>query len=114
MTTDVADVGVGTLRSGIIGAGFMARVHAAAARTAGAHLTGIASSRPDRAAAAAQSLGITRAEADASALIAASDIDVVHICTPNTTHAPLAAAARGPDPDAPFGSLPPPPTSVGL
>jgi predicted dehydrogenase len=93
MTTDVTTAGVGTIRAGLLGGGFMARVHSGAARTAGAQLVGIATSDVVRATAAAQALGIDRAEADAQTLVSASDIDVVHICTPNTTHAALALAA---------------------
>lgn len=93
MTTDVTDTGVGTIRTGILGGGFMARVHTAAARAAGARLTGIATSTPEGAVRAARDLGYERAENGAPALLAASDLDVVHICTPNATHAPLALAA---------------------
>lgn len=93
MTTGVTDTGVGTIRTGVLGGGFMARVHSGAARTAGARLVGIATSSASRAASAAAALGVDRAEADAQALLAASDIDVVHICTPNATHAALASAA---------------------
>lgn len=93
MTTEVIDIVVGTVRTGLIGGGFMGRVHAAAARRAGARLTAVASSSRDRAEAVAHQLGVARAEADADGVISASDVDVVHICTPNATHAPLAAAA---------------------
>ncbi|MCT9820862.1 Gfo/Idh/MocA family oxidoreductase [Microbacterium sp. W1N] len=92
MTTDVTDIGVGTIRQGIIGGGFMARVHAGAGRTAGAALTAVATSTADGAARAAHSLGARRS-AEALALVAAGDVDVVHICTPNATHAALATAA---------------------
>lgn len=93
MTTDVTDTGVGVIRTGLLGGGFMARVHSSAARTAGASLVGVATSSLDRAEVAAATLGVARAEADAAALLSASDIDVVHICTPNATHASLALAA---------------------
>ena len=93
MTTDVTDTGVGTIRTGLVGGGFMAAVHAGAARTAGARLVGIATTNLERAAVAAASLGVDRPEADARTLLAASDIDVVHVCSPNATHAPLALAA---------------------
>ena len=93
MTTDVADTVVGTIRTGLLGGGFMARVHSSAARTAGADLVGVATTSAATAAAAAQALGIARGESDAAAVLEASDIDVVHICTPNATHAPLALAA---------------------
>ena len=71
----------------------MGRVHAAAARRAGAQLTVVASSSRGRAEAVARELGVARVEDDAAGVFAASDVDVVHICTPNATHAPLAAAA---------------------
>lgn len=93
MTMDVLDTGVGTIRTGVLGGGFMARVHAAAARAAGSPLMAVASSTPARAADAARRLGAARSEADAAALIAASDIDIVHVCTPNATHADYALAA---------------------
>ncbi|MCC2031197.1 Gfo/Idh/MocA family protein [Microbacterium allomyrinae] len=93
MTTEVTDIVVGTLRTGLVGAGFMARVHSAASRRAGARLTAVATSNPARAEAAARHLGIERAEGSARSLLAASDIDVVHICTPNGTHSSLALAA---------------------
>lgn len=93
MTTEVIDIVVGTVRTGIVGGGFMGRVHAAAARRAGARLVAVATSSRPRAEAIARELGAGRAESDAAGVIAASDVDVVHICTPNATHAPLAAAA---------------------
>ncbi|MFC7430941.1 MULTISPECIES: Gfo/Idh/MocA family protein [unclassified Agrococcus] len=79
-------------RVGILGGGFMARVHAHAARSARAELVAIASSSQARAAEAAAALGVAHALPDAASLVAA-DVDVVHVCTPNTTHATLAAQA---------------------
>jgi len=93
MNTDVLDTGVVTIRTGLLGGGFMARVHAAAARAAGSPVVAVASSTPARAVDAARRLGAGRGEADAGHLMAASDIDVVHICTPNATHAEYALAA---------------------
>lgn len=70
----------------------MARVHSRAARAAGARLTALASSSAERAARAAAELGIGEAMADAEALLA-GESQVVHICTPNATHAALAHRA---------------------
>ena len=81
------------LRVGIVGAGFIGRVHARSARLAGARLVGVASSTPDSAAAAARELGIARGFATAEELVASDDIDVVHVCAPNHLHLPLARAA---------------------
>ncbi|WP_431807412.1 Gfo/Idh/MocA family protein [Microbacterium paraoxydans] len=93
MTTDVTDTGLGTIRAGILGGGFMARVHRAAARDAGGELRAVATRSAAGGRDAAQALGADRAEADADALLDAADIDVVHICTPNATHADLARRA---------------------
>ncbi|MFG3289187.1 Gfo/Idh/MocA family protein [Streptomyces sp. NPDC048179] len=85
------------LKAGFIGTGFIGSVHARAARQAGARLAGVASSTLQRSQEAARTLGAERAFASAEDLIADSDIDVVHICTPNHLHAPLAhlALAQG-------------------
>ncbi|MFF3029331.1 Gfo/Idh/MocA family protein [Microbacterium sp. NPDC057944] len=89
MTTDVTDTEVGTIRSGFLGGGFMAQVHSRAARAAGAELAVIASSTPQRSIEAARSLGIERA-AQGIAEVLSGEADVVHVCTPNATHAELA------------------------
>ncbi|KZX22570.1 Gfo/Idh/MocA family protein [Rathayibacter tanaceti] len=81
------------LRAGVLGGGFMAAVHSRAARSAGAVLAGVASSSPAKGERAAAELGFERAYPDARALIEDESIDVVHVCTPNATHAELALAA---------------------
>jgi predicted dehydrogenase len=81
------------LRAGIIGAGFIGAVHANAVRAAGAVVARTAASTPERSAAAAERLGALAPAATGEDLIDADDIDVVHICTPNTLHAPLAHRA---------------------
>jgi predicted dehydrogenase len=81
------------LRTAIAGTGFIGRVHARSARLAGARLVGVAASSPDSAAAAAAELGADRAFASAEELVRDPDVDVVHICTPNNLHVPLAEAA---------------------
>jgi predicted dehydrogenase len=81
------------LRVGIVGTGFIGRVHARAARVAGAQLAGVASSSPERAAAARRELHADRGYDSAEELIASDEIDVVHVCTPNHLHVPLAQAA---------------------
>lgn len=71
----------------------MARVHRTAARDAGGSLRAVATRSAEGGRDAAQALGAERAEDDAEALLVAADIDVVHICTPNATHAELALRA---------------------
>ena len=81
------------VRVGIAGTGFIGAVHARSARLAGGHLVGVAASTPQRSERAAEQLGAERAFESAEALAAAEDVDVVHICTPNHLHAPLAQTA---------------------
>jgi predicted dehydrogenase len=81
------------LRAGIIGTGFMGEVHARAVRSAGATVVAVAGSSPERTESSLVRLGAARAASSALELVASDDIDVVHICTPNHLHEPLAAAA---------------------
>jgi predicted dehydrogenase len=81
------------VRIAIAGAGFIGAVHARSARLAGGRLVGVAASSPARSERAAASLGAERAFASAEELVTSADVDVVHICTPNHLHRPLAEAA---------------------
>jgi predicted dehydrogenase len=81
------------LRVGIAGTGFIGRVHARSARLAGARLVGVAASSPGSAERAAAELGADRAFASADELVGDDGVDVVHLCTPNHLHEPLALAA---------------------
>jgi predicted dehydrogenase len=81
------------LRVAIAGTGFIGGVHARAALRAGARLVGVAASTPERSERAAAALGAERGFPSAEALVEADDIDVVHVCTPNYLHLPLALAA---------------------
>ena len=81
------------LQAAIAGTGFIGRVHARSARLAGAELAGVAASSPESARAAAAELGADRAFDSAEELVRDPEVDVVHICTPNNLHVPLAEAA---------------------
>ena len=81
------------LRVAIAGTGFIGAVHARSARLAGARLVGVAASTPESARRAAAALGAERAFDSAEELVEAPDVDVVHICTPNHLHVPLAEPA---------------------
>jgi predicted dehydrogenase len=81
------------LRAAIAGTGFIGAVHARSARLAGGRVVGVTASTPERSERAAEQLGADRAFPTAEALVAADDVDVVHICTPNHLHLPLAEAA---------------------
>jgi predicted dehydrogenase len=81
------------LRAAIAGTGFIGRVHARSARLAGAKLSGVAASSPESAQVAAAALGADRAFDSAEEMVRDPAVDVVHICTPNHLHLPLAEAA---------------------
>ncbi len=81
------------LRAGIAGAGFIGAVHARSARLAGARIAGVSASSASRSEAAARALGAERSFATSQELVESADVDVVHICTPNHLHLPLAEAA---------------------
>jgi predicted dehydrogenase len=81
------------LRAGIVGVGFIGAVHAHAVRAAGGLVARVAASTPERSAAAALRLGAEKAAESAESLVSADDVDVVHVCTPNVLHVPLAQQA---------------------
>ena len=83
------------LRVGIAGTGFIGNVHARSARLAGARVVAVAASSQESAEAAAASLRADRATASAEELVQDPELDIVHICTPNHLHQPLAEAALG-------------------
>ncbi len=77
---------------GVLGGGFMARVHSRAARSAGARLVAVSASSAESSRRAASSLGFERAAASLKELLADPEVEVVHVCTPNAQHAEQAAA----------------------
>lgn len=81
------------LRAGVIGAGFIGRVHALAARAAGGVVAGLAASTPERSVAVADELGLAAGYRSPEDIVAAGDVDVVHVCTPNALHRQYAEAA---------------------
>jgi predicted dehydrogenase len=82
-----------SVRSGIIGLGFIGEVHARAVHAAGGTLAAVADASADGIEASAQRLGALRGASSAQELVSSPDVDVVHICTPNHLHAPLARLA---------------------
>lgn len=81
-----------SIRAAVVGTGFIGTVHAHAVLASGARLVAVAASTADRAAAAAVRLGAERA-GGAEETVEADDVDVVHICTPDALHVPLARRA---------------------
>lgn len=84
---------MGALRAGLVGTGFIGSVHARSIVAAGARLAGVAASVPEHGRTAATRLGAARAYDSGLDLARAPDIDVVHIATPNDSHADLVLAA---------------------
>ncbi len=82
-----------TLGVAIIGAGMMGEVHTRASRLAGAVVRGMVASTPERGRQAAERLGIERAYASAEEAFDDAGVSVIHVCTPNASHFPLALAA---------------------
>ncbi|HEY3492673.1 MAG TPA: Gfo/Idh/MocA family oxidoreductase, partial [Solirubrobacterales bacterium] len=71
------------LRAGIVGAGFVGRIHARSARLAGARIAAVAASTPERGAEGQEELGAEHGFASAEELVRSEAVDVVHICAPN-------------------------------
>ena len=71
----------------------MGTVHARSILRAGGVITRIVGSSPASSHAAAERVGATTPTDTVEQLLAADDVDIVHICTPNATHAPLVRAA---------------------
>lgn len=85
---------MGKLRVAVIGAGFVGRVHVEnIRRQTDAELVAIADQTPELAERFGEALGIDRATGDYQELLDDQAIDVVHICTPNMTHFPIARDA---------------------
>src|SRR3954451_4553670 len=80
------------VRAGIVGVRFMGAVHARAVRRAGGVVVAAVGASPESSRAAAEQLDTERPVDSVEELLAADDIDVVHVCTPNATHAPLVRA----------------------
>ena len=81
--------GIGGLKAGVVGTGFIGVVHVDALRRLGVEVLGVVGSTPERAAAK----GIAPAYDSLDALLADGRIDVVHVTTPNALHFPQVRAA---------------------
>lgn len=81
------------LKAGIIGVGFVGRAHLEALRRLGIEVVALAGRDPERAKGIAESYGVPKAYHDYEAFIGDEEIEVVHICTPNYLHFPMARGA---------------------
>src|SRR5690606_11515904 len=74
----------------ILGAGMIGEVHRRAAVLAGAEVVGVMASTPERSREVADAWGVAEAYASIDE-VAASDVEAVHICTPNASHVPYSS-----------------------
>jgi predicted dehydrogenase len=82
------------LRTAIIGTGFMGRVHLEAVRRVGTvDVAAIVGRRAEAAQGLATAFGVERAETDYRRILEDKSIDAVHVCTPNSQHAPISLEA---------------------
>jgi predicted dehydrogenase len=79
---------MGTLGVAIVGTGMIG-----AAVLAGAVVRGVAASTPERAQEVARSWGVAKAYGGIGDVVADPQVQVVHVCTPNHLHRPMAQAA---------------------
>lgn len=83
----------GQLHSAVAGLGFMGTTHIQMLRRLGIPVEGILGLSAEEGAAAAQKLGVSHVYGNFKELLADPNVDVVHICTPNHLHYPMAKEA---------------------
>ena len=82
------------LKTAIIGTGFMGKVHAENVRRLGnVEIAAIAASSDEKARQFGQSIGVERTTGDYRTLLKDSEIQAVHVLTPNALHHPMCKAA---------------------
>jgi predicted dehydrogenase len=82
------------LQTAVFGTGFMGRVHTEGIRRLGnVEVVAIAASSDEKAKKFGDEVGVSRTTGDYRTLLGDPEIDVVHICTPNALHFPMAKAA---------------------
>ena len=86
--TRIADVG-----AAVIGTGFIGTVHVEALRRIGVQVRGVLGSTPERSAARAEALGVSRAYDSVDDLLADPAVQVVHVTSPNDLHVSQSKAA---------------------
>jgi predicted dehydrogenase len=82
-----------TWRAGVIGTGFIGPVHVEALRRLGIEVVALAGNNAERTAEKARQLHIAEAYGSVEEMLARSNIDIVHVTSPNHLHFPHAKAA---------------------
>jgi predicted dehydrogenase len=81
------------LRAAVVGLGFIGPFHVDAVRRGGyGDVVALVGTDQARTEARARGLGIEQATTDLGAVLADERIDIVHVCTPNSSHVPIAQA----------------------
>jgi predicted dehydrogenase len=84
------------IKTAIVGTGFMGKVHTEnVRRLPNVEVAAVVGSRPERAQAFAESMGIPIAASKLEEVLDNKEIAAVHICTPNVDHFPQSMAALG-------------------
>lgn len=82
------------VKTAVIGAGFMGKVHSEAIRRLGhVDIVAVAALTAAEASGFAQSIGVDRSTGDYRELLADPAIEAVHVCTPNSLHFPVSKEA---------------------
>ena len=81
------------VRAGVIGAGLMGRVHAEAAKRAGATIVAVADPDMERATKLARSIGGSCEAIAADRITVPGFVDAIHVCTPPNEHFAVCEAA---------------------
>ncbi len=77
----------------VVGTGFMGPAHSEALRRLGLRVVGILGSTPEKSRRAMAALGLPKAYASFEEVLADSEVQSVHLATPNRLHYPMARAA---------------------
>ena len=80
------------LRAAVVGAGFMGATHARAIRASGGYVAAVVTNDPGLAASAQSAVRAEAVTTDLAEVLADETVDVIHVCTPNNTHADIASA----------------------
>lgn len=82
------------IKTAVIGAGFMGRVHSEAIRRLGnVEVAAVAGISDEEARGFGQSIGVERTTGDYRNLLSDPGIDAIHVCTPNALHYPVSREA---------------------
>ena len=82
------------VKTAVIGAGFMGKVHSEAIRRLGhVDIAAVAAVSDDEASRFGKSIGVERTTGDYTSVLSDPEIEAVHVCTPNALHYPVSKAA---------------------